>query len=299
MAERTLVSNKGVKTKGTLVLDTLSHCDSGLLADAVHYEHIAGGRANFTIALFGKTCGGLAGVDWRLPILNPAVRNTASRILRTLGAQRYYAPNASQPNAECVVRRRLTKRVPMDLGIEVYGNPEETGEITHLESGEGLILNTAGCGVALAEYGDACVSHVGWGSLIDDTRLLNRTAAWRRHASVADAIVGSLKSRGAPRGIRVWPRGFIDPPHVHFPLAGSPWAELNTLRYRQMSSGWKKHVTVADNAYTVDMARLFCAQLRERGVNNIDISDRYVDRRKVWLNGAKGAPRNLLVVVRH
>jgi hypothetical protein len=255
----------------------------------------------FKVAYFGKNFRGEIDIDWTLPCKDDAAKMRTSMVLRAMGNNLYYAPNTSVCNALRIPRSVMQNRLELEPGVRVFGNKYEPGDTITLSSGEGVVSNPAGCGVACAKLGNIYnVSHLSRRSLVCSNRVLNSVEAWRRCESVTETLVRGLGPLAVIREVQVWLRCFIPTRAIPYSLTLEPWANFNRLMREYVSKRWGSGcVTVEDDVFYVDLSLLARVQLEKLGVlsENIDTTEPYISG-DVWLDGRVDAPRNLQVVVK-
>jgi hypothetical protein len=175
-----------------------------------------------------------------------------------------------------------------------------------LRSGEAGAFSAGGCPLIIAKSGDEfAFAHAGRDCLIDRRRI-NGTGlqACRLNESVVDTLMRTLGATRNPKSVRVWVYGSLHPSRYPHPLSGAH-ADFNKAMCAYVKNEWgesgARSVPVRDGAIYLDLPLLIRAQFEYYGVPpaHIDLQHAYLMGDDAWLDGAKNAPRNLFVVMRH
>jgi len=164
---------------------------------------------------------------WSFRLGDSTFRQRLGKVLHDLGVTHAYAPKCSLMNARILrTRFKLSNRRALE-NIILHSNPSEPAEGLSLQPGNAFIMDSAGCGLIVAEGGGHLLAaHAGTASLVDFGRVENlrknsngtvygkRT---RRHESVVHAIAAWFIHNDIPLAkVRIQTFFYYDPLHYAF-----------------------------------------------------------------------------------
>lgn len=272
----------------------------------------------FIFACFGKIYNDNTETNWSFTPLQSAADVQAnlelcSRLEDAFGAldaRHVYAPSPVASNAQFVPREFLSVELPLSPRISLWRNKDAPGDVSELSPLEAGAFSAGGCPLIVAMHAGRCLyAHAGRDCLIDREYLREVGRRGRRlNESVVDTMMRMLLRglhRSCEQDVRVWVFGSLPPEEYPHPLSGK-WASLNKAMKDYVSREWGElgAQSTKERAGVIyfDLPLLIRAQFERWGVpeQNINIRNAYLrDKREVWLDGTKGAPRNLFVIKRH
>jgi hypothetical protein len=199
-------------------------------------------------------------------------------------------------------RARLSSRFPMGTAM-LWRNPAAPGDIIELPKGGSVAFTTGGCGVAVAYDAErAYVAHVGRGNAIDLERVeiaagLRRECGIRKrlNPTVFDALAEKLDKRTAH--LRIF--GALRPSAFPHSLQSEQYGALNSAirnTYMYTPAARKAFPLIGKGVMGIDLPLLARWHALRLGMRMTCPRSSYLRKETAWLNGAKGAERNLLLI---
>jgi hypothetical protein len=263
---------------------------------------------SFVAACFGPEFGGKRDVNWSLAPLqeeadaqkpeNAEFVTRLGRVLHALGVTNAYGPSPVQFNAAYVPQKLLKQRIPLAGYAYLFRNKNEPADVSLLRRYEAGLFSGAGCmSIAATNGREFAYAHGGRDCLIDRARFDGSGRAQRISESVGNTIANVLgKFPSNMQSVKVEMHFAIPPRHYPHSLREGTHASFNQAVYSRWGSACGE---VEYGILYLDLPRLARAQFEAIGIPAENIrTDRAYLPENFWLNGAKGFPRNLNVIVR-
>lgn len=240
---------------------------------------------------------------------HPHRSNLSARIrdaALALGVGDIYAPGPVASNAAYIDYRDLTTMTELGDGVRTWRNPDKEADVIMVPKGAAMMMSIASCtGIAAYSGTHLLAAHAGRECVIDRNRILGKHPR-RAVEGIAETIIGQFQLLDTPpSSIRIAMFGSIPARMYLHPLDHPEHGAFNRLLGPYIrDNGWTsfaglRTADVVGNAIRLDIPRLVAAQFLQKGVPplNIDLRHAYADPETMWLDGARGKPRNLFMLV--
>ena len=273
-----------------------------LLAEAHSFQRFTLGNVLLKARMYSKPFNGSLS---QLASPDLYTRETFSRLLGDIHHEaqigKAFAPNPTKFTDRIIEPSELTMTMPIGKHV-LYRNPERPADGVPLKAGEACFISPSSCPTTVMVGGDgrALVLHTGRDCLIDRHALENNAPApGRRHTSI---VFSALHYLGDPEKVRVKVFWSIPPHRFVHDLDSPTHMKVNRRMYEAIFTLWSPDsVPLRGSKFQLDLPKLIRDQCKSRGVPeaNIDLTHAYHPPAGTWTDGAKGTPRNLVVISRH
>lgn len=229
-------------------------------------------------------------------------RNFVGSTLCDLDVSEAYAP---KPKFTDYISKpsELVMGVPVGPHVLHRNRDGEFGDGVLLRRrGEAYVVSPSSCPttVMVGDDGTSVALHTGRFCLIDQHGLEKDVPMpGRKYTSI---VFSALELLGDPKQVHVKPLWSI-PPHLFVHDKNHPtFGKTNEKMRHVIAKLWgSDSVPLRGDKFWLDLPKLVRDQCISRGVpeDNIDLTHAYQPPTGTWIDGAKGTPRNLVVVSRH